>query len=70
VLAKPQDFKGECVVILEGCKEIAITDAEITSHLSKAMEIMSLKDSVELVSNSLKQPKKAVYTLALQIKKK
>lgn len=62
-------IKGEVVLMLNNRAEAEVDDASIISELRIVLAESTLKDAVEIVSNSLGVSKKLVYKLGLQIKK-
>jgi 16S rRNA (cytidine1402-2'-O)-methyltransferase len=69
LLSEIEELKGECVVIIEGAQDIAISEEQIVDALKSALKSNSLKDAVDFVTTSLKCPRKKVYSLALNISK-
>lgn len=61
-------MKGELVLLLGAPVGAALTDADISERLARAMEGMSLKDAVAAVCGATGAPKKAVYDLALRLR--
>ncbi len=63
--------KGEMVLVIEGCGEVAeITDDEIEALLTEKLNQLSLRDAVKEVQELSGRRHKEVYHLALQIRQK
>lgn len=68
---RDRNLKGEIVVLVDreassGVQKV--TDAELQGELLKAMETLSMKDAVHLVSSSHNLQRRHVYQLALDLK--
>lgn len=63
--------KGEVVIIVAPPKNDAptVTNVDIDAALQNALSTMSLRDAVDAVAGSLKMPRRAVYTRAIDLQK-
>ncbi len=62
--------KGEIVIVIEGAsEEKERKDVDIETHLQNALKTYSMKEAVEIVSQSFGLSKREVYTRALHLKK-
>ena len=70
-----ENLKGELTVILskknnKNIKDIILNDDHLKVEITKYLKRYSLKDVVKLISEKNNLPKKKVYNLCLNIKKK
>ena len=63
--------KGEVVIVVEGASRVAaeVSAADIDAALHDAMAKLSLRDAAALVAEQLNQPRRAVYSRALELAK-
>lgn len=62
--------KGECVLLVSGCRNADLSDQEIEVQLASLLETRSVKDASKLLADDLKIAKGRIYDLALRLKKK
>lgn len=64
----PETLKGEMVIVIEGAssKQKEISEEDVKSALSKALETNSGRDAVNLVSKELNLSKNDVYSIYLK----
>ncbi len=60
--------KGECVIVVEGAKAVAVSDAEIDTALRAQLKTGSLREAVDEVTAHSKRPRSEVYARALALK--
>ena len=63
--------KGEVVIVVAGASNtpVEVSAAEIDASLLEAMAKLSLRDAAALVAEQLNQPRRAVYSRALELAK-
>jgi 16S rRNA (cytidine1402-2'-O)-methyltransferase len=66
----PEQRRGEMALVLAERVSYEITTQDIREHLLRELRGASMRDAVSTVSESLGASRKAVYEIALQIKKK
>ncbi len=62
-------LKGEVVILVDRPAVVELTEDDIATELAKALETMSKKDAIQLVSTSFKLPRRRVYQVALELAK-
>lgn len=62
-----ENVRGEIVILVAPPGEKQHPDDEIREALSRAMASMSLRDAVDEVTRTLRVPRRAVYSLALEL---
>jgi 16S rRNA (cytidine1402-2'-O)-methyltransferase len=69
--AKEPTPKGEVVVVVAGAPKVAaeISAADIDAALREALQKLSLRDAAALVAEQLNQPRRAIYSRALELAK-
>ena len=63
--------KGEAVIVVAGAPKVVaeISAGDIDAALLQAMEKLSLRDAAALVAEQLNQPRRAIYSRALELSK-
>lgn len=61
--------KGECVIVVEGTKAMAVSDAEIDAALREKLQTGSLREAVDVVTEHSRWARSDVYARALALKK-
>ena len=61
--------KGEIVVLIDRGRLPAVSETDLTSDLTRALEDMSMRDAVDLVAQANNVPRRKVYQLALELEK-
>ncbi len=64
-----QGVKGEIVMLVDRRRTEAVSDEDIETALTKALETHSVKDAADIVSNMYEIPRRPVYQLALKLGK-
>ena len=63
-------LKGECVLLVEGCSDVACSDVELEKTLKILLAHTSLKSAVKIAIELTGSAKSEVYKLALDIQDK